>query len=136
MNKLLILIGSKSDRPMLAGLEEILAGAGVVYDVEVASCHRDLDRLHQLLGEVRAGSEYGAIIAVANSVANMPAIAAAYLKDTAVVVVGVGLDDKGMHGIDSLLSINTIPKGVPLVTTGIGQVGLHNAGLFVVKLLT
>jgi phosphoribosylcarboxyaminoimidazole (NCAIR) mutase len=64
----------------------------------------------------------------------MPAIVAGYLKDSKTVVIGVGLNDKGMNGIDSLLSINTIPKGVPMANTGLGNVGMHNAGMLVAKL--
>lgn len=134
MNKVLILIGSQSDTKLLSGIEEIFRESKITYDIEVASCHRDLDKLYSLLNEIKDG-RYHSVIAVANSVSNMPAIAASYLKQSKTVVVGVGLDDKGMSGIDSLLSINTIPKGVPLVTTGIGETGLYNAGLFVAKLL-
>jgi 5-(carboxyamino)imidazole ribonucleotide mutase len=133
MNNVLILVGSKSDIQNLKDLEQQLAHSKISYDIEVASCHRDLDKLYRLLTEIKDG-RYRAIIAIANSVSNMPAIVASYLKDSKTMVVGVGLDDKGMSGIDSLLSINTIPKGVPLVTTGIGRVGLHNAGMFVAKL--
>jgi 5-(carboxyamino)imidazole ribonucleotide mutase len=133
MDKILILVGSASDIKKLEDLERQLTGYGVAYDIEVASCHRDLDKLYRLLGEIK-DNKYRAIIAIANSVSNMPAIVAGYLKDSRTVVIGVGLDDKGMNGIDSLLSINTIPKGVPLANTGVGQVGLHNAGMFVAKL--
>ncbi|HSX01444.1 MAG TPA: AIR carboxylase family protein [Candidatus Saccharimonas sp.] len=133
MNRLLIIVGSQSDIPLLKDLEQQLTKAKITYDIEIASCHRDLDTLYQLLTTIKDG-RYRAVVAVANAVSNMPAIVASYLKDTATVVVGVGLSDKGMNGIDSLLAINTIPKGVPLVTTGLGATGLHNAGLFVAKL--
>lgn len=136
MNKeVLILTGSRSDFVLLAELEQVLNSANVLYSIETASCHRDLDKLYKLLGELKE-DKYKVIIAIANAVSNMPAIVASYLKDTKIVVVGVGLDNKGMNGLDSILSINTIPKGVPLVNTGIGSVGLHNAGLFAVKLLS
>ena len=133
MKKALIIIGSQSDAPLLVDIEKILQEASISYDIEVASCHRDLDKLYKLLNEIK-DDKYLAIIAIANSVSNMPAIVASYLKHSKTVVVGVGLDDKGMNGIDSLLSINTIPKGVPLVNTGVGRVGLYNAGIFVTKL--
>jgi 5-(carboxyamino)imidazole ribonucleotide mutase len=133
MDKALILVGSKSDFEIIKDLEQILKGAGVKYDIEVASCHRNLDKLYSLLNEIK-DDKYRAVIAIANSVSNMPSIVASYLKDSKTVVVGTGLDDKGMNGIDSLLSINTIPKGVPLANTGVGKVGLYNAGMFVTKL--
>ena len=130
---ILVIVGSQSDIPRLEDLIKMFKEAKLGSDIAVASCHRGLDELYALLQDIK-GDKYRAVIAVANSVSNMPAIVAGYLKDSKTVVVGVGLDDKGMHGIDSLLSINTIPKGVPLVTTGIGSTGIHNAGLFVCKL--
>jgi len=133
MSKALIIVGSKSDFKNFKDIEQIFKDSNVQYDIEVASCHRDLDKLYKLLGEIK-DDKYRAIIAIANSVSNMPSIVAGYLKNSKTIVVGVGLDDKGMNGIDSLLSINTIPKGVPLVNTGVGKVGLYNAGIFVTKL--
>jgi len=133
MDKVLILVGSKSDFKSLLDIELLLKASNIKYEIEVASCHRDLDKLYKLLCKIKK-DEYRAIVAIANSVSNMPSIVASYLKDTETIVIGVGLDDKGMNGIDSLLSINTIPKGVPLVNTGVGKVGLYNAGVFVTKL--
>jgi 5-(carboxyamino)imidazole ribonucleotide mutase len=134
MKKVLILTGSESDFTRVTDLSKLLDEASVEYDLKTASCHRDLEKLNELIKQL-SEDPYIAIIAIANAVSNMPAIVASALKDTKTIVVGVGLDDKGLNGIDSLLSINTIPKGVPLVNTGIGEVGLINAGLFVIKLL-
>lgn len=133
MGRVLIIIGSDSDKRRLGCLEEILKSNNIKYDIDVASCHRDLDKLYSLLNNIDY-EKYPGIIAIANSVSNMPSIVASYLKDSKSIVVGVGLNDKGMNGIDSLLSINTIPKGVPLVNTGVGDTGLYNAGLFISKL--
>jgi 5-(carboxyamino)imidazole ribonucleotide mutase len=135
MKKVLIITGSKSDYPLLEELTKLFDDSGIEFGLRTASCHRDLDGLHKLLNELKADESYGAIIAVANAVSNMPSIVASYLIDTDITVIGVGLDNKGMRGIDSLLSINTIPKGVPLANTGIGDVGLYNAGLLAIQIL-
>lgn len=133
MGKLLVVTGSKSDFPFLLPLETLLKESSVEYSVETISCHRNLKELPKFLEE--KASNYQVIIAVANAVSNLPAVIAGYLKDSKTIIIGVGLADKGLGGIDSLLAVNTIPKGVPLVNTGIGEVGLHNAGLVAINIL-
>lgn len=135
MDRVLLLIGSDSDKPLLHDLQQLLVNAGIVHDTKVASCHRSLDALHRILRQLKHEPAYRVVIALANTAANMPAIVAGYLKDSPVVVIGVGRGDSGMNGIDSLLALNTIPAGVPLATTGIGNVGLINTGLLAIKLL-
>lgn len=131
----MIITGSKSDFQLLAELEDLFKNSKVDYDIKVASCHRDLDDLQELLKDLKRRNNYKVVLAIANAVSNMPAIVASYLKDTPIIVIGVGLDNKGLNGLDSLLSVNTIPKGVPLVSTGVGATALYNAGLFAIKLL-
>ncbi len=67
--------------------------------------------------------------------ANLPAIVAGYLKESAVPVIGVGLSGGRMGGADSLLSIATIPRKVPLLNAGIDEVGLYNAALVSLNIL-
>lgn len=132
-NKILILAGSKSDLPKLRTLFRLFRVFGLKSSIEVISSHRNLKKLVSFLST--ASDEYSVIIAVARSVSNLPAIVAGYLKNTPVTVIGVGLSNGGLKGVDSLLSVNTIPKGVPLLHTGIDQVGLYNAGLSAIRIL-
>lgn len=130
------IIGSKNDQPHLAVAEDIFNSLGVVYKVHVYSCHRNAKQLLNFLDTVRSGkNKTDLIIAVANSVANLPAIIARYIKDAAIPVIGVGLSGKRLGGADSLLAIATIPKRVPLLNTGIDEVGMYNAALASLNLL-
>jgi len=125
-----IIIGSKNDRRYLKEAEEIFKSLGVTYKVHVYSCHRNLKKLVDFLDTIRSGvNKTEIIVAVANSVANLPAVIAGYLKESGVPVVGVGLSGKRLSGIDSLLSVATIPRRVPLVNAGIDEVGMYNAAL-------
>jgi 5-(carboxyamino)imidazole ribonucleotide mutase len=132
--KLLIVTASRSDFEHLYELKKLLRSNGVRYDLSTISCHRDIDKFPNFVEEVLK-KDYSVIIAVANSVSNLPAILGGALKDKGISVIGVGLGDKGLSGMDSLLSINTIPKGVPMANTGIGEVGLYNAGLCAIELI-
>jgi len=134
MNQLLIIMASQTDFKQLSELKNLLNENSIKYKVEAISCHRDLKRLPKFLEKVKS-QNYKVIIAVANSVSNLPAMVAGYLKDSLTTVIGVGLDNKGLNGIDSLLAVNTIPKGVPILNTGIGGVGLYNAGLAAIKII-
>lgn len=131
-----IIIGSKNDQQYLREAEEIFKALIVPYKIHVYSCHRNLKELIVFLDTIRSGkNKTDAIIAIANSVANLPAIIAGYLKDTAMPVIGVGLSGKRIGGIDSFLSIATIPRRVPLLNTGIDEVGIYNSALACVNLL-
>lgn len=134
LKKILMITGSKSDFRYLRELVGLLRRAGVGYDVQAISCHRNLAELVKFLSGDNL-KQVEVIVAVARSVANLPAIVAGYTKRMPVVVIGVGLPGSNLAGMDSLLAVNTIPKGVPLLNTGIGEVGLYNAGLAALKIL-
>lgn len=134
-HQLLIITGSKHDLPRLSEVINVLKTLKISYDVRVVSCHRNLRQLTKLLNNLQP-LDYEIILAVARSVANLPAVIAGYLKSKIIPVIGVGLSDKKFNGIDSLLSINTIPKGVPLLNTGLDEIGLYNACLAIAMLLS
>lgn len=134
MKKILVVVGSKSDLPLLTEVKQLLKKEHISFSTSIISCHRNLDKLVNELNPDHL-QDIGVIIAIANAVSNLPAIIAGYLRETSISVIGIGLDNKGMGGIESLLAINTIPKGVPLLNTGIGKVGLHNAALSAVKII-
>ncbi len=139
MNKpssLLIVVGSKSDIVFLAEAKRLLRKSDINFEVAVISSHRNVKGLITRLDPMRLRKERVVVIlAVAHSVANLPAIIAGYLRDAPIHVIGVGRVEKDADTIESLLSVISIPKGVPLLNAGIGNAGLYNAILAVIKIL-
>ncbi len=120
--------------PKLAEMKKLFKQFGIGYTVEIISSHRNLGKLIKFLD--KAKNKYHVIIGVATSVANLPAIIAGYVKNAPIVVIGVGISKKNLGGIDSLLSVNSIPKGIPILNSGIDEAGLINAGLTAIKILS
>jgi 5-(carboxyamino)imidazole ribonucleotide mutase len=110
----------------------ILKEHGVPYEARVVSAHRTPDLLFEYAASAR---ERGlrAIIAGAGGAAHLPGMLAA---KTTVPVLGVPIPTRQLKGMDSLLSIVQMPKGVPVATFAIGEAGAANAGLFAVSLLS
>lgn len=135
-NMIRIIIGSKNDQQYLNEAEKIFKDLSVSYKIHVYSCHRSLKELTDFLDTIRSEkNKTDVVIAIANSVTNLPAVVAGYLKESAIPVIGVGLSGKRMDGIDSLLSVATIPRRVPLMNTGIDDVGIYNAILACLNIL-
>ncbi len=120
-----VIMGSKSDWATMQGATQILEELGVPYEAKVVSAHRTPDLLFEYVG---AAAERGiqVIIAGAGGAAHLPGMAAA---KTRLPVLGVPVQSKALRGIDSLLSIAQMPKGVPVGTLAIGDAGAANAGL-------
>lgn len=136
MKKVLIIVGSKNDITRLSEVENIFCENNIKYRIEIISVHRNVkDLVKKLEPKFLLKDKIGAVLAVAHSVSNLPAIVAGYLKDSTVPVVGVGLTKTDADTLESLLSVISIPKGVPLVNTGINEVGLYNATLYILKLI-
>jgi len=130
-----IIIGSKNDQTHLAEMETIFKDFEIDYEIHVYSCHRNLKELVDFLDKIKSGEHTtDVIVGVANSV-DLPAIIAGYVKDAAVPVIGVGLSGGRMSGVDSLLSVNTIPRRVPLLNAGLDGVGMYNAALACLNIL-
>jgi len=126
-----IVMGSDSDWPVMQAAAAVLDEFGVAREARVVSAHRTPD----LLFDYAAGAEargLRAIIAGAGGAAHLPGMLAA---KTRVPVLGVPVPSKHLRGIDSLLSIVQMPKGVPVATFAIGEAGAANAALFVVAML-
>ncbi|MFC1599039.1 AIR carboxylase family protein [Patescibacteria group bacterium] len=137
MPKVLIVAGSQSDLGDLTEMIEIFKQSGVEYIVSIVSCHRNLRELAvEFNKKYFEDNNIKVIVAIANSVANLPAIIAGYTKKFSVCVIGVGKDNGNLKGLDNLLSVNSIPKGVPLLNSGIGEIGVYNAGLAAVKIIS
>jgi 5-(carboxyamino)imidazole ribonucleotide mutase len=126
-----IVMGSQSDWPTMRGAAEILSALAVPHEVRVVSAHRTPDRMFAY-AQAASGRGLAAIIAGAGGAAHLPGMLAA---KTRVPVLGVPVQSKALSGLDSLLSIVQMPKGVPVATFAIGEAGAANAGLFAAAML-
>jgi 5-(carboxyamino)imidazole ribonucleotide mutase len=126
-----IVMGSKSDYEYLAPAVEMLKEFGVPCEARVVSAHRTPDWLFKYAEEAQSRG-LRVIIAGAGGAAHLPGMIAA---KTLVPVLGVPVPATMLNGIDSLLSIVQMPKGVPVATFAIGKPGAANAALFAAQML-
>lgn len=126
-----IIMGSKSDWSTLQAAADMLDELGVAYEVKVVSAHRTPDLLFEYCASARSRG-LQVIIAGAGGAAHLPGMAAA---KTSVPVLGVPVQSKALNGLDSLLSIVQMPKGIPVATLAIGVPGAANAGLLAAAIL-
>jgi 5-(carboxyamino)imidazole ribonucleotide mutase len=126
-----VVMGSKSDLAVMETAVEILREFGVAHEVRVVSAHRTPDLLFEY-GATAASRGLRAIIAGAGGAAHLPGMLAA---KTIVPVLGVPVPATSLQGMDSLLSIVQMPKGIPVATFAIGRAGAANAALFAVAML-
>lgn len=126
-----IVMGSQSDWPTMRAAAEILTVLGVPHETRIVSAHRTPDRMFAY-AEAAAGRGLRAIIAGAGGAAHLPGMLAA---KTRVPVLGVPVESKALKGLDSLLSIVQMPKGVPVGALAIGPSGAANAGLLAAAIL-
>lgn len=126
-----IIMGSRSDWDVMEGAALMLEQLGIPYEAKVVSAHRTPDRLYDY---ARSARDRGlkAIIAGAGGAAHLPGMAAAM---TPVPVLGVPVDATVLKGIDALMSIVQMPKGVPVATFAVGKPGAVNAALFAAAML-
>ncbi len=126
-----VVMGSKSDYDVMVAAVEILRALGVPYEARVVSAHRTPDLLFEYAATAR---ERGlrVIIAGAGGAAHLPGMLAA---KTLVPVLGVPVAATQLNGLDSLLSIVQMPKGVPVGTLAIGKAGAANAALLAAEML-
>ncbi len=126
-----LIMGSKSDWDTMSAAAEALDALGVAYESKVVSAHRTPERLYQYATSAKARG-LKVIIAGAGGAAHLPGMTAAL---TPLPVLGVPVKSKELKGVDSLLSIVQMPKGVPVGTLAIGQAGAANAGLLAAAIL-
>ncbi|MBA4378892.1 MAG: 5-(carboxyamino)imidazole ribonucleotide mutase [Gemmatimonas sp.] len=129
--RVMILLGSKSDLPVIEGLLALLDRFGVPHRVEIASAHRQPDKLRRL---VAAGDRDGIAIyvAVAGMAAHLPGVVASL---TPRPVIGVPVAAGPLAGVDALLSMAQMPAGVPVATVAIGPAGAKNAAVLAARIL-
>ncbi|GLO62365.1 N5-carboxyaminoimidazole ribonucleotide mutase [Vibrio sp. MACH09] len=126
-----IIMGSKSDWPTMKLAAEMLDLFGVPYETKVVSAHRT----PQLLADYASGAKENGIkviIAGAGGAAHLPGMTAAF---TSIPVLGVPVQSKALKGMDSLLSIVQMPKGIAVGTLAIGEAGAANAGLLAAQII-
>lgn len=126
-----IVMGSQSDWPTMRAAAEALDALGVAYEARIVSAHRTPDRMFAY-AETAAARGLRAIIAGAGGAAHLPGMLAA---KTRVPVLGVPVQSAALSGLDSLLSIVQMPRGVPVATFAIGPAGAANAALFAAAML-
>ena len=126
-----IVMGSQSDWDVMQHAVEMVQQFGVPFEAKVVSAHRTPDLLYAY-AEAAAPRGLKCIIAGAGGSAHLPGMLAA---KTIVPVLGVPVTSRALQGLDSLLSIVQMPKGVPVATFAVGEAGAANAGLFAVSML-
>ena len=130
MKKVAVVMGSKSDLPVMESCTRTLEEFGVPYEVKVLSAHRTIDEVLKFCE--RAEEEFEVIIAAAGYAAHLGGGIAA---KTVLPVIGVPLDASPLKGIDSLLSIVQMPGGIPVATVTIGKAGAKNAAVLAVEIM-
>ena len=127
-----IIMGSKSDWPTMQHTSEMLNELDIEHDVKVVSAHRTPDLLYSFAESARKkGIEI--IIAGAGGSAHLAGMTA---SKTSIPVLGVPIESKTMKGLDSLLSVNQMPAGIPVGTLAIGNAGAKNAALLAASILS
>lgn len=126
-----VVMGSKSDYEVMSAAVELLRELGIPHEAKIVSAHRTPDRLFEYAETARARG-LRAIIAGAGGAAHLPGMLAA---KTLVPVLGVPVPATQLNGLDSLLSIVQMPKGVPVGTLAIGKAGAANAALLAAQML-
>jgi len=126
-----VVMGSESDWGVMQQAARQLQDFGVAYEARVVSAHRTPDAMFAY-AEQAAARGLRCIIAGAGGAAHLPGMLA---SKTTLPVLGVPVPSKHLQGLDSLLSIVQMPRGVPVATFAVGEAGAANAGLFAVALL-
>jgi 5-(carboxyamino)imidazole ribonucleotide mutase len=123
--KVSIVMGSQSDYKTMALAEKILKKMGVTFETKIVSAHRTPKRMYEYAKNAEKNN-IGVIIAGAGGSAHLPGMISAL---THIPVLGVPIESKKLKGLDSLLSIAQMPKGIPVGSLAIGEDGAINAAL-------
>ena len=129
--KVSIVMGSQSDYKIMKLCEKTLKNLGVLFETKIISAHRTPKRMYEYALNAEKNN-VGVIIAGAGGSAHLPGMIAAL---TSIPVLGVPIESKKLKGLDSLLSIAQMPKGIPVGTLAIGEDGAINAALLAASIL-
>jgi phosphoribosylaminoimidazole carboxylase PurE protein len=130
--KVLIVMGSDSDLPVMEEAEKIFKELGISYSMTVASAHRTPERAIELATKAEKKG-FEVIIAGAGMAAHLAGVLASH---TIVPVIGVPIAVSPLDGLDSLLSTVQMPPGVPVATMAVGKAGAKNAALFSAQIMS
>ena len=128
--KIAIVMGSQSDYSTMKDCVKILKSLKISFDIKIVSAHRTPKRLYEFAK--KSEKSYSVIIAGAGGSAHLPGMIASL---TTVPVIGVPVESKKLKGLDSLLSIVQMPKGIPVGSVAIGKDGAINAALYAASIL-
>ena len=123
--KVAIVMGSQSDYAVMKKCEEILKKLQIKFETKIISAHRTPDRMF-MFAKTAVKNNFAVIVAGAGGSAHLPGMIASM---SSLPVLGVPIETKKLKGLDSLLSIVQMPKGIPVGTVAIGENGAFNAGL-------
>ena len=126
-----VLMGSQSDWPTMKAACAMLDALDVPHEARIVSAHRTPDRMFTYAENAR-GRGIRVIVAGAGGAAHLPGMLA---SKTTLPVLGVPVQSRTLSGLDSLLSIVQMPKGIPVGTLAIGEAGAANAGLLAARIL-
>ena len=124
-------MGSQSDYKTMQLVEKTLKKIGVSFETKIISAHRTPKRMYEFVSNAEQNN-IGVIIAGAGGSAHLPGMIAAL---TPIPVLGVPIESKKLKGLDSLLSIAQMPKGIPVGTLAIGEDGAINAALLAASII-
>ena len=131
IKKVAIVMGSQSDYLTMKKCEEILKKLQIKFETKIISAHRTPDRMF-VFAKTAAKNNFAVIVAGAGGSAHLPGMIASM---TTLPVLGVPIETKKLKGLDSLLSIVQMPKGIPVGTVAIGESGAFNAGLLAASII-
>jgi len=131
-HKVVIVIGSQSDYSTMQYCKKVLKILNIKHEINIVSAHRTPDRLYKF-AKTAEKNNISVIIAGAGGSAHLPGMIAAL---TRIPVIGVPIESKKLKGLDSLLSIVQMPKGIPVGTVAIGKDGAINAALFAASIIS
>ena len=125
-------MGSQSDYKTMRLIEKILSKMSIKFETKIISAHRTPKRMFKF-AESAEKNNISVIIAGASGSAHFPGMIAAL---TSIPVIGVPIESKKLKGLDSILSIVQMPKGIPVGTVAIGKDGAINAGLYAASIIS
>ena len=132
IHKVSIIMGSQSDYSTLRYCEKVFKILKIKFETKIISAHRTPKRMYEY-ARTAEKNNISVIIAGAGGSAHLPGMVAAI---TRIPVIGVPIESKKLKGLDSLLSIVQMPKGIPVGTVAIGKDGAINAGLFAASIIS
>ena len=131
-HKVAIVMGSQSDYSTMQYCKKVLKILNIKHEINIVSAHRTPDRMYKF-AKTAEKNNISVIIAGAGGSAHLPGMIAAL---TRIPVIGVPIESKKLKGLDSLLSIAQMPKGIPVGTVAIGKNGAINAALFAASIIS